>query len=289
VATLGSDLSWNERLLLSWVHPRGIVAAAVASLLALELSDTPFAEEAERFVLVTFLVIVGTVLIYGSTLSTVTKRLGLRAPEPQGVLFAGGWPLVREIAAAIQEEGYPVMLVDTNHENIAAARMAGLGTCYASIGSEHVRDELDLSEVGRLLAMTPNDEVNTLAAMEFAERFGRAKVYQLAMAQASSQRRDRVAAYVRGRTLFRKDATYDLLTSRWSQGAKIKKTLLTQDFTFDDFRARYGISAIVLFVIDETGKLIVNTGEGPKALKAGQKVIALIEPDGPPARQVELS
>jgi len=281
VATLGSDLSWNERLLLSWVHPRGIVAAAVASLLALELSGTPLADEAERLVLVTFLVIVGTVLIYGSTLATVARRLGLRAPEPQGVLFAGAFPLVREIAAAIHAEGFPVMLVDTNHKNIAAARMAGLATCYASIGSEHVRDELDLTEIGRLLAMTPNDEVNTLAAMEFAERFGRVEVYQLAMAKASSQRRDRVAAYLRGRTLFRKDATYDLLTSRWAGGAKIKKTLLTQDFTFEDFRAHYGESAIVLFVIDEAGNLIVNTTDGPKTLKAGQKVVALVDPVEP--------
>jgi NhaP-type Na+/H+ or K+/H+ antiporter len=289
VATLGSDLRWNERLLLAWVHPRGIVAAAVASLLALDMADTPFAEEAEKLVLVTFLVIVGTVLIYGSTLAAVARRLGLAVPEPQGILFAGASPWVREIAAAVKEEGFPVMLVDTNHENISAARMAGLATCYASIGSEHVRDELDLTEIGRLLAMTPNDEVNTLAAMEFAERFGRVEVYQLATTKASSQRRDRVASYLRGRTLFRKDATYELLASRWGNVAKIKKTLLTQNFTFEDFRNRYGMSAIVLFVLDESGKLIVNTTEGPKTLKAGQKVIALVEPVEPvePAEPAE--
>lgn len=280
-ATLATDLSWKERMLLAWVQPRGIVAAAVASLLALDLAETAFAEEAERLVLITFLVIVGTVLIYGSTLASVTRRLGLAAPDPQGVLFAGASPIVREMGATVKEEGIPVLLVDTNHQNIAAARMAGLSTCFASIGSEYVRDEADLTDIGRLLAMTPNDEVNTLAVMEFAERFDWSEVYQLAMAEVSSQRRDRVGAYRRGRTLFRKDATYDELASRRAAGARIKKTLLTEDFTFDDFRARYGATAIVLFVLDESGRLIVNTTDGPKTLKAGQKVVALVDPVEP--------
>ena len=287
VATIGSELSWNERLLMAWVHPRGIVAAAVTSLLALDLVGTPFEEEGRQMVLVVFLVIVGTVLVYGSTLAAVARRLGLSAPMPEGVLFVGAYPLAREIAAAVKEEGFPVIVVDTNHENIAAARMAGLPTCFASIGSEHVRDDLDLTDIGRLLAMTPNDEVNTLACMEFAERFGRAEVYQLVIGKASSQRRDRVAAYITGRTAFRKDATYELLSSRWESGAKIKKTMLTQDFTFDDFRARYGTTAIVLFVIDEMGRLVVNTTEGPKTLKAGQKVVALVDPVEPGEKRSE--
>jgi NhaP-type Na+/H+ or K+/H+ antiporter len=280
-STLGSELRWNERILLAWIHPRGIIAAAVASLLALELAHTNFGAEGQDFVLVVFLVIVSTVTVYGLTLSPLARRLGLSAQNPQGILFAGATPFVRAIAEAVQDEGYATLLVDTNHQNIAAARMAGLPVCFASIGSEYVQEETDFADIGRLLAMTANDEVNTLAAMEFAERFGRAEAYQLATTEPSSQRRDRVAAYRRGRMLFRKDATYDVLSSRWANGGTIKKTLLTQDFTFDDFRARYGVTAIVLFVVDEAGKLIVNTTDGPKTLKAGQKVIALVDPVEP--------
>jgi NhaP-type Na+/H+ or K+/H+ antiporter len=286
-STLGSDTTWNERLLLSWIHPRGIVAAAVASLLSLELAGSNFAAEGEQFVLVTFLVIVGTVSVYGLTLAPVARRLGLATPDPQGVLFVGASPVVRAIAEGVQTEGIPTLLVDTNHENIAAARMAGLPVCFASIGSEFVQEEIDYGDIGRLLAMTPNDEVNTLAAMEFAERFGRAGVYQLATTAPASERHDRVAAHRRGRTLFRKDAAFDELASRWEAGARIKKTMLTEDFTFDDFRARYGPDAIVLFALDEAGKLIVNTSEGPKTLKARQKVIALVNAEGGPGGEDE--
>ena len=277
-ATLGSDLPWNERLLLAWIHPRGIVAAAVASLLALELADTQYAVEADRFILVTFLTIVSTVVVYGLTLAPLARRFNLASPNPQGVLFAGASPLVREIALAVKEEGFPVVVVDTNHQNAAAARMAGLSVHFASIGSELVRDEIDLSDIGRLLAMTPNDEVNTLAAMEFTEHFGRAGVYQLAAAETTGQRRDRVAAYRRGRLLFRRDTTYEFLAAHHAAGAKIKKTQLSADFTFENFVARHGPSAIVLFLIDASGKLIVMSTDEAPASKSYPKVIALIDP-----------
>lgn len=279
-STVGSDLSWKERLLLAWIHPRGIVAATVASLLALELGGSAYADQGERFVLVTFSLIVATVTVYGLTLGPLARRLGLANPDPQGILFAGASPVVRAIASAVKNEGVPTLLVDTNHENIAAARLDGLPVCFASIGSEYVQEEIDVSDLGRLLAMTPNNEVNTLATMEFAERFGRADVYQLASSEKAGQPRDRVSAYRRGRTLFRADATFDFLESLWENGAKIKKTSLTRDFTFDDFRARYGLAAIILFVVDETGRVLIHTTEGPKALKAGHKVIALVEPAG---------
>lgn len=278
VATIGCELTWKERALLAWIHPRGIVAAAVASLLALELAHTDNAHEAERFVLVTFLTIVWTVVVYGLTLSPLARRLGLASPNPQGILFAGASPLVRAIALAVQDEGFPVVVVDTNHQHAAAARMAGLSVHFASIGSEFVRDEIDLSDIGRLLAMTPNDEVNTLAAMEFVDHFGRAEVYQLPTVEPASQRRDRVAAYHRGRTLFRRDATYEFLATRFAAGAKIKKTQLSADFTLDDFLAHHGHDAIVLFLVDSAGKLIVKTTEDLASFKSYPKVIAMLDP-----------
>jgi hypothetical protein len=115
--------------------------------------------------------------------------------------------------------------------------------------------------------------------MEFAERFGRAEIYQVATDEPSHERRDRVPAYRRGRTLFRKDATLDALAERWDAGAQIKKTPLTDDFTFDHFRDLYGDSAIVLFIVDESTrarKLLIQTTEGPKAYRPKQKLIALI-------------
>ena len=281
VSTFGSGLSWQERTFLSWIHPRGIVAAAVSSLFALALKNPelnhPLADEADRFVLVTFLVIVGSVTVYGLTLSPLARWLGLSGENPQGILFAGASPVVRDIALAVQNEGLPVLLVDTNPGNNAAARMAGLPIAYASVGSEFVQEEIDLGGIGRLLAMTPNDEVNTLAVMGFAERFGRAEVYQVAAAETSSERTERVGAYRRGRTLFDKPITFEELEDRFEAGATIKKTTVTTDFTYDDFLARYGETALVLFTLEENGKLAIATDEKDMVPKAGQKIVALVD------------
>jgi len=284
VATFGSKLPWRERAFLAWIHPRGIVAAAVSSFFVLEIAranEGPQAEsllaEAHRFELVTFLVIIATVTIYGLTLAPLARWLGLSGENPQGVLFAGASRAVREIAMALQQEGVPVLLVDTNPANNTATRMAGLPVAYASIGSEYVQEQIDLGGIGRLLAMTPNDEVNTLAVMGMTERFGRAEVYQMATAESSSERTERVGAYRSGRTLFDRPITLNELERRFASGAHVKSTSISDDFTYDDFQARYGESALALFRIDEAGNLAIATDESDLAVHPGQKLIALVD------------
>lgn len=282
-STVSSPLNWNERICLAWIHPRGIVAAAVSSLFALEIvnvlgENDPLAIESNRFVLTTFLVIVGTVSVYGMSLAPLARWLGLARQDPQGILFAGASQAVREIASAIRKEGFNVMLVDTNPRNISSARLAGLPVNLASIGSEFVRETIDLSGIGRLLAMTPNDEVNTLAAISLAERFGRSDVYQLAKHDSSSVRSERAAAYRRGRILFDKPTTFDQLEERIEAGQQVKVTTLSADFTFDDFRNRYGDTALVLFRIEEKHRLVVATTDIETPPRAGHKIIALVDP-----------
>jgi CPA1 family monovalent cation:H+ antiporter len=106
----------------------------------------------------------------------VARALRLADANPQGVLFAGADAWVRDLALMVKNSGFPVMLVDTNVRNVSEARMSGLSAECASILSEHVQEELDLGGIGRLIALTPNDEVNALAVRELAHVFGRAQV-----------------------------------------------------------------------------------------------------------------
>lgn len=277
-ATLGSELTRNERLLLAWVHPRGIVAAAIASLFAIGLTGGPLEAEGNRLVMTTFLVIVGTVSVYGLTLGPLARRLGLSKEDPQGVLFAGASPLVRQMAQTLEQEGIKTTLVDTNPQNVAAARMNGLSVHYASIGSEFVVQGIDLSEIGRLLSMTPNDEVNSIAAMEFRELFGSVNVYQLAPSKKTSERHRRIPDHLRGRILFGDRLTYEELNKRIESGSCLKKTTLSEDFTFEDFLEKHGPATHVLFMIPEPGRLRIGTVGHPIDPKPGDKIIALVEP-----------
>jgi NhaP-type Na+/H+ or K+/H+ antiporter len=280
VATLGSDLTRNERVLLACVHPRGIVAAAVATLFAIDLAKQfpNMQADADKLVLVTILTVVTTVTVYGLTLGPLSRWLGLSRENPQGVLFAGASNVVREIALAVKSEGFPVLVVDTNPSNIAAARMAGLPVCYASIGSEFVLQETDLGEIGRLLAMTPNDEVNALAATELSQEFGRANCYQLAPPERGNQRHERVPHHLRGRLLFNKKITAEQLRDRFEDGARIKKTTLSDDYTYADFLAKFGDSAVLMFVISDKSRLLVCATDTKTEPKKGDKLIAMVDP-----------
>ncbi len=278
-STIKTQLSLRERLLLSFLAPRGIVAASVASVFALRLTamDGAHSSGSAEIVSLTFVVIVGTVSIYGLLAAPLARRLGLADPSPQGILFAGAEGWIRDIAKVLHDEGYAVMLVDTNFTSIAEARMAGLPADCSSILSEHVRDELDLSGIGRLLAMTLNDEVNTMAVREFTHQFGRAHVYQLASTHQGAGRRVSVAEHLRGRKLFGDPWHHDALSLRLAGGSVVKKTQLTESFTYDDFLQRYGPTSILLFVIDEDQRLSIRTA-GEKAVpRAGQTVIAIVD------------
>jgi len=283
LATLGSELNTRERVFLASLAPRGIVAAAVSSVFALEVlhhAPADIAAEAKQLVPLTFLVIVGTVTVYGLTAATLARWLGLADVKAQGILFAGADAWVRKLAELLQDDGFQVLLVDTNRQNIAKARLAGLPTECANILSEHAREEIELGGIGRVLAVTSNDEVNSLAALEFVETFGSQHTYQLPTEEETAGHRAAASLHLRARSLFAPEATHPQLSLRFAFGAVLKKTALSEEFAYEDFQAMYGDSALVMFLIEESGELTVCTADNPPTPKAGQKMICLVDEPG---------
>ncbi len=270
ISTLGCGLPLRERLFLSWLAPRGIVAAAVASVFALELG------KASEFVAAAFLVIVGTVFVYGLTAGWVARRLGLSVRDPQGVLIVSAHAGARAIGHALMKAGIRVQLVDTDPEHIKAARMEGLSTCFANILSEMMH-EVDLGGLGRMIALTSNEEVNLLAAARGVELFGRKETYRLAIAPVSAERQAPSHEVLAGRVLFAKDATYSALDQRFAAGEVVKATKLTEEFDFDSFSTQYP-SALVMFVLDATGILAIRSTDVELFPVPGQTVVALVPP-----------
>ena len=286
LSTIRTRLTLQERTFLAFLAPRGIVAAAVISVFALkvaaEAAEKPhlsgLADQAEQLVPLTFLVIVGTVTVYGLLAGPLAKRLGLSDSDPQGILFGGAEPWIRDVAKMLQSEGVPVLLIDTNYSNIAAAKMAGLPADCTSVLSEHVREELDLSGIGRLLALTPNDEVNALAVREYVHFFGRAHAYQLTPWDEPAGRRSSVAEHLRGRLLFDKELNHDEIVRRINRGAQLKKTRLSDEFGWADFESLYGGTAVILMIFDADKTLKVVTADAPVQPQAGETLLALVDP-----------
>lgn len=274
-STLGSKLSLKEKFFLSWMAPRGIVAAAVASIFALRLEEVGL-PGSEALVPQTFFVIIGTVALYGLTAPWMARRLGLAKAHPQGVLFLGGHHWVRTLAKSLLDEGYPVMLVDNSRHNVSAARMAGVPAFYASIFADNVLDRVEISGIGKLMAMTTNDDVNSLAALHFAPLFGRAQAYQLMPDDESLL--DAHSRHLRGRLLFGKGMTHAALTQRFTDEAVVKKTKLSEEYGFEELNARYGGEALPLFLITESGELQIFTADGSLKPQPGQTLISLVRP-----------
>lgn len=269
VATVFSDLTWRDWLFISWMAPRGIVAASVASIFAFELQEANYAG-AERLVPMTFLVIVGTVLFYGLTAEPVARALKLSERNPQGLVIVGAHTFSRGIAQAVQSLGFRVVLLDTNRKQIQAGRMEGLNTHYGNALSEHTLEALDLGGVGRMLAMTGNNEVNSLAALHFPEVFSRAEVYQLSLGESSDE-----PPHLRGRILFGRRFTFATITDLMERGAQVKATKITDQFQYDDLLAQYEDCVAPLFIVRDTTLqvLTVNTITEPKP---GETLISLV-------------
>ncbi|NDJ77037.1 MAG: sodium:proton antiporter [Chloroflexi bacterium] len=284
LSTLGTRLTWRERLFLSWLAPRGIVAVSVASLFSLELLEAGY-EEAEQLVPLTFLVVVGTVAIYSLTASRVACWLGLAQSDPQGVLIVGAQDWSHPIARAIQDAGYDVLLIDNNWFNVNSAKEAGLPAVYANILDDNLAEIADLSRIGHLLALTPNDDVNSLACLRFADIFGQRRVFQLSrrdMGQVADTSNGRQAIMPRhqlcGRCLFDLPTTYDYLEDRFATAPALVKTVqFTKDYNFDHFREEYGLRVVPMFLIADGGDLEIFSVEQTLKPHSGQTVIALVD------------
>ncbi len=272
LSALGSPLSWREKLFLSGIAPRGIVAAAVSSIFAAKLAGAGF-ERASALPALVFLMIVGTVLIASLSARPLGVRLGVADPDPQGVLILGAHPLARAVARALLDAEVPVLVADTNWAHVTAARVEGLPAFYGSLLSDRSDDELRLSGIGRLLALTSNDEANALTALKYAREFGSANVYQLAPGR-SLHERGRLGGESRGRVLSADDVTFRRLQALFDAGASIKRTELTEQFGLDAYRERYGSGCVPLFV--QEGKRLEVLAEGDPPPEPGSALLALV-------------
>ncbi|MFO0837357.1 MAG: cation:proton antiporter [Phycisphaerae bacterium] len=276
VSTIGSRLEWRERAFLAWMAPRGIVAAAVTSVFALALEKNGL-EQARLLVPIVFSTIVGTVLVYGLTSGIAARRLKLADPDPQGLLILGAGTFARELARAAKSCGFRALLVDTNRENIIAAQMAGLATHYGSALADDTLEKLDLSGIGRLLALTSNDEVNTLAVQRFAHIFGRANLFQLPP-KGSETGRSKISAQFHGRLLFGTNATLARIDELLARHASIRTTRLSAEFDYQQFRQRHGDAALPLLVAAENGRLAVLVAGEKVEARPGRTLISLLLP-----------
>ena len=279
-SSIGSKLKFNEKLMISWIGPRGIVAAAISSLFAIKLEQYDLAGT-EYLVPLVFVVIIGTVLIQSLGAKPIGNLLKVREASDNGVLIIGSNPVALKVAQSLRDSGFEVIMAHNNYTNISRARMEGVKTYFGNPVSDHADRHLDLIGFGHLFAMSMDRELNTLCEINYRHTFGKKNIYRLGFNDDKTKKAERQERndYWQSPWLFGEGINYGRLASMIANNAKIKITNITDNYSYEQYR-KDNKHYIALYMIDKNGSLKVfssNTGEN---IPSGTKIIALVhDPD----------
>lgn len=278
ISTLGSKFTVKERIFLSWVGPRGIVAAAVSVVFALKLEDLNM-ENAELLVPLAFSVIIGTVLLQGLTARPLAKLLGVESPTTKGILIIGANPVSIIIAKALNDIGLKTLLCDSHWEDISAARMKGLETYYGNPVSDHAEINLELNGFNSMLGLSRYSETNNTSALRFREDFGVKNIFTLPPEEKlRTHDKHLVSENYKGHTLFGANMTFPKLNAFLRKNGVVKNTQLSDEYGFENWLIDNN-GAIPLFVFDKKDKIHWFTSEHKPCPEAGWKVFSLSTQD----------
>jgi len=179
LSTHKSTLQLNEKIFISWVGPRGIVAAGIASLFGTKLMKQGV-EGAEYITPLVFMIVLGTVLLNATTARMLAKMIGVFLKRSEAIVFVGASRSARLIAKYLMENNRRVILLDSNKDYVNDAKEQGIEAINIDIYNDNLGDNVELNDVGYLIAMTGSDVVNKYALERFSDIFGEMGAYRLA-------------------------------------------------------------------------------------------------------------
>ncbi|MCG7563213.1 MULTISPECIES: sodium:proton antiporter [Pseudoalteromonas] len=282
VSTFGSDLPLRSRLILAWIAPRGIVAAAVGSVFALSMMQSGY-PDANKMVPLIFMVIIVTVILQSLTATPLARLLKVRQPAPNTLLLIGANHVSRAIAKGLTEQNVDVYLSDPAWENCKMARMDGLPCYYGNPQSEHAERYLPLTSLKSVMALSPNRHHNALGVQYFSHLLGEQNVFSLKSSTNHAKANKDSATFLSRQLLFGDEGNYAKLSSMMAKGGKVSATRLSEEFTWSQYQ-EVNKEAIPLFIIGEAGKnddgLPVRpfTPDMKNAPSSGERVLALQPP-----------
>lgn len=179
ISAHGSTLRTNEKMFISWVGPRGIVAAGIASLFGSKLRAGGV-EGAEYITPLVFMIVLGTVLLNATTARLFARISGVFLSKSEGILIIGASRVSRLVAQYLIDNGRHVVLVDSNQNNVNEAEKMGIEAHTENIYSETLKDNVEFNDIGYLLALTGNADINRYAVEKFGAQFGENGSFRLA-------------------------------------------------------------------------------------------------------------
>lgn len=280
-STIGAGLGVKERLLVSWIAPRGIVAVAVAGLFGATLSRLGM-PDADRMVAYTFAVVAATILFHGFTLQPLARFLDLRVTNRPGILIVGASRFSIALAQRLKAQNVPVLIADSNWSHISEARLAEVEVWFGEILSEEAHHSLDLSRFDHMIAATDNDAYNALVCTDFGAEIGRSEVFQIGSTTGTQDNggaaRHSMHVSLGGIPLFKPPRTYNQLRDHIIDGWAFQATRLSEEFGIRQFHETRPDGTLPILWIKPSQEIVFASAEGAGEPAIGDVIVSF----GPP-------
>ena len=270
-STFKSELNLRQKIILSLICPRGIVCAAMASLFSLQLHISGY-QQAQPFTVLTFMLILSTVIFQSISAPILTRQLGLKESSPQGIIIIGANAFARALAQALKTNSVKYLLIDSNWGNIAKARISGLSTLYGDPLSIDTTRQIPLQRYQLLLALRPRHEFNQLACLHYRHEIT-SHCYLLMPSTASASLSKSSGPIQQKKHLFNPSINFAQLEQYIQAKATIKTTLLSEKYTID--HQRKGNKGIQLLAIDPKGHIHIYCNQQKPMPTTGWKILTL--------------
>jgi NhaP-type Na+/H+ or K+/H+ antiporter len=275
LSTIGLGMNWRERLLLAWIAPRGVVAVTITGVFAASMGEQGYRGADLLLPLIVALVLV-TVILHGSTIGWLARKLGLAAASQNGIIIVGASNWSTDLAIQLKEMNIPVLVADSSWYNMSKARLSGIRTHYGEILSEHAEMELDLSDMGVLLATTSNDAYNAFVCSRFAPELGRNQVFQLPMHTEGEQEKKSIKLANRGNIAMGPGATHEELERRHYRNWHFKRTHFTTTFSYENYLQIESDMALPVLLLSPDGKVAIHAVEQPVEPEEGDVLLSYV-------------
>lgn len=267
LCTIKTGLNWREKIFLGLIAPRGIVTAALSDFVAITMLHFGH-QEAEKMIPVVFLLIFTSVAFSGFFVGPLAKVLKLSI-EQVGVLLVGGNPWSIRLARLIKGLGIPVTLADNSPRSLYYLEKEGIKIHREEVLSEFSEENLDLTEIGYVVAVTKNDAYNSLVCTRFAHDIGRQNVYQM---RSDVDTQD-LKTNLQGHFLFSDHDHYESIVKKHYLGWTLKIVEIDKDNLEEMIPFLKGPEVLWVMLMRQNGELIFNDNDKGVRFKEFDKII----------------
>ena len=270
ISLIGTNLSREEKAIVAWIGPRGVVAVAVSGLFGARLVELGV-EDGAKLAPLAFAIVAATVILHGFSLGPMARALGLTSKKPPGILIVGASRWTTALAGCLKDADVPVRIADWNYWRLRPARQQGIEIYHGEILSEAAEHTVDMNQYQYLVAATDNDAYNALVCTDFGPEFGRSNVFQIGRHATSDHDRD-LPVTLGGRSLGA-GLSFETFSERHAGDWDFGLTRITSEYGLDSWKSDRP-DAEPLIVLSPSGEMGFPADGELRNLSEGDRILA---------------